>query len=440
MKRIPFKKSVLWTASAIALLHSAVAYAQDGGCGVCETYTQGPSIQDANPRRMIFDNGPVSFEMDRPGSWSGGGDGGYTWIPAEVSGWFGNFVNRYVLGGMNDRGSWLCTSCSVQPTPDGATEWAAFITTVVNKQLWPNLVDGAGKGIGQWKPGDTIGICNGGGLCVVLTWQMNNGSVGWLPDLMNQPIWVLVKVDKGKYQNKGDTSGPGASIDGDTIRLPIFDSNRRLVAWVVTNQLPTGITVINLNHILPKGTVTSGPLERVDDPNGPQPGDPGSTEPEPVAPSDPGGGGGGDGGGCVHVDSILPDGRRAGDIRVGDTMQLGDEYTINLDSTVGLVSYSEEKTMAGFRITTQSGISLVCSDTAPLWTDEGYVLAPSVCGKRVAIRIDGSNAIETRFEVVEVVEAVGPIQVQHITVGNRAFWAGANRGAYILHHNLKESG
>jgi hypothetical protein len=30
--------------------------------------------------------------------------------------------------------------------------------------------------------------------------------------------------------------------------------------------------------------------------------------------------------------------------------------------------------------------------------------------------------------------------VQHITVGDRCFWAGEKRGAYILHHNSKDAG
>jgi hypothetical protein len=93
--------------------------------------------------------------------------------------------------------------------------------------------------------------------------------------------------------------------------------------------------------------------------------------------------------------------------------------------------------MPGWRITTSDGISLICSETAPIWTDEGYVLAPSLLGKRVATRLDDSDGSKTAFKVVEQLEAVGMIEVQHITVGNRAFWAGETRGAYILHHNLK---
>lgn len=144
------------------------------------------------------------------------------------------------------------------------------------------------------------------------------------------------------------------------------------------------------------------------------------------------GSGGGGGDSCVHVESRLPDGRRAGDIKVGDTIQLGEEGT--LESRVGVVTYSKPSMQRGYRITTQSGISLLCSDTAPICTEDGFVLAPELLGKKVATRVDGKDIV-TRFEMVEVLAEVGMIEVQHITVGDRAFWAGATHGQYILHHN-----
>lgn len=155
---------------------------------------------------------------------------------------------------------------------------------------------------------------------------------------------------------------------------------------------------------------------------------------ETTPPPPPPGGGGGGGGSCVHVESRLPDGRRAGDIKVGDVIQLGDESTDALETRVGIVTYSKTVLAPGYRITTQSGITLLCSDTAPIWTDEGFVRAPDLLGKKVATRVDGLEIV-TRFETVEVVAEVGMIEVQHISVGDRAFWAGAEVGSYILHHN-----
>ena len=115
-------------------------------------------------------------------------------------------------------------------------------------------------------------------------------------------------------------------------------------------------------------------------------------------------------------------------------IQLGDESTAKLETRVGMVTYSKTKMARGFRIVTQAGIGLLCSDTAPIWTDQGFVLAPDLRGKKVATRTDGKDIV-TRFETVEVLSDEGMIEVQHITVGDRAFWAGAEHGAYILHHN-----
>lgn len=155
---------------------------------------------------------------------------------------------------------------------------------------------------------------------------------------------------------------------------------------------------------------------------------------------DAGGGddGGGDGGGCVSIDSLLPDGARAGDIRVGAVMVLADERTLEPGS--GVVSYSQLKNAAGYRIVTESGASLKCSDSAPIPTPDGLVLAPALLGKEVAVRSDVDGSTTLRWEKVTEVLAIGQIQVQHITVGDKCFWAGEKPGAYILHHNLKDAG
>lgn len=160
--------------------------------------------------------------------------------------------------------------------------------------------------------------------------------------------------------------------------------------------------------------------------------------PTPTPGGDVGGGGGGGGGGCVAIESLLPDGRRAGDIRVDDTMELADEKTLEPDR--GVVTYSQRKTQPGWRIVTQGGVTLRCSASAPIPTPEGLVLAPELLGKRVAVRRDGAQGTTTAWETVESVQAIGDIEVQHITVGDRCFWAGAHAGAFILHHNMKDTG
>ena len=144
--------------------------------------------------------------------------------------------------------------------------------------------------------------------------------------------------------------------------------------------------------------------------------------------------GGGDS--CVHVNSVLPCGTRAGDIKVGDVMQLGSET--DLSPANGEVTFSRLRSAPGFRISTISGISLVCSETAPIPTREAGLLRPAeLAGKSVAVRRDTAQGSETGWEAVEAVVAVGDIEVQHITVGDRCFWAGESVNGYILHHNLK---
>lgn len=140
-------------------------------------------------------------------------------------------------------------------------------------------------------------------------------------------------------------------------------------------------------------------------------------------------------GGCVEVDSFLPDGKKAGDIKVDDLMELADESSLHAGS--GVVSYSQRKTQPGYRVLTESGVSLRCSSTAPIPTREGLVLAPELLGKEVAVRRDHERGTDTGWETVVSVQDIGSIEVQHITVGDRSFWAGESKGAYILHHNIK---
>lgn len=141
-------------------------------------------------------------------------------------------------------------------------------------------------------------------------------------------------------------------------------------------------------------------------------------------------------GGCVEVSSVLPCGRTAEQISVGDELQLADEQTLLPAS--GIVSYSKRKLAVGLRVVTESGTELVCSDSAPIPVRTGGLLRPAgLRGQCIAVRDDAAEADTVRWERVDQVEVIGPIEVQHITVGNRSFWAGAKRGRYVLHHNVK---
>jgi len=135
-------------------------------------------------------------------------------------------------------------------------------------------------------------------------------------------------------------------------------------------------------------------------------------------------------GGCVVVESYLGDMRRAGDVRVGDMLDMADPVT--LAPRNDRVTYSEPTLQPCVELVTESGIVLRCSTTAPLPTrDHGLVLAPHVAGKRVAVR-DGHGE---RWEEVRRLRSIGLRLVQHISVNDGCFWAGAEPGRCVLHHN-----
>lgn len=145
-----------------------------------------------------------------------------------------------------------------------------------------------------------------------------------------------------------------------------------------------------------------------------------------------GGGGGGSGGACVDVDSLLPCGRRAGDIKVGDELFLFDPVT--MEAATGIVTYSQAKEAPCVRVVTAAGDSLRCSTTAPIPTRRrGLVTAPNLIGQEILVA-DGDLM---RWEVVCDVQNIGIGLVQHITVGDRCFWASERGDSFILHHNLK---
>lgn len=146
--------------------------------------------------------------------------------------------------------------------------------------------------------------------------------------------------------------------------------------------------------------------------------------------------GGGGGGGCVEVTSFLADHSRAGDVKVGQVLHLADPET--LEPGTGEVSYSEQKVMPGWKIETSGGVWLRCSDTAPIPTrDNGYKVPSELKGQFVAVRRDSIDGPVVTWEEVLHAYSVGDILVQHITVGDKNFWAGGDCNGFILHHNLK---
>lgn len=151
------------------------------------------------------------------------------------------------------------------------------------------------------------------------------------------------------------------------------------------------------------------------------------------------GGGGGDlglgGGGCVTVDTVLPGHERAGDVKVGDYLEVVDAKT--LDHTIAKVSFSEAMPQPCVLIRTANGVELECSESAPICNAEGeQVLSVSLLGHKVPTVVDG----KTLMDVVVEVRPIGEKVVQKITCENRFFLAGKTAGRYLLHHNVKSQG
>lgn len=147
------------------------------------------------------------------------------------------------------------------------------------------------------------------------------------------------------------------------------------------------------------------------------------------------------GGGCVVLESYIPlaeealhNGnliRQAYQICEGHKIHLADE--ISLQTRPGTIIKAMNEYQPCIRITTDDGVSLVCSTTAPIPTlEKGVVKAPDLLGLSVGVYEQGV----TRWRPVTEIEDVGMKFVRAIDTGNNSFWAGEVDGRYILHHNV----
>ena len=122
--------------------------------------------------------------------------------------------------------------------------------------------------------------------------------------------------------------------------------------------------------------------------------------------------------------------RQAWQMLPGSAILLSSE---DLENTVGTIEKVHTRPEPCVRLVTESGISLVCSHSAPIMTEsKDYLDAPETLGARVAVM---SND-EARFEEVTEVVDMGILEVRPISAGNQNFWAGEKDGEYILHHNI----
>jgi hypothetical protein len=163
-------------------------------------------------------------------------------------------------------------------------------------------------------------------------------------------------------------------------------------------------------------------------------------DPEPVVVTQPIAAGGG---GCVVLESFIPlvestivnkrEVKQAFQLISGFKISLGSENE-SLEPVIGTVVNNFVDVQPCVRIETESGISLVCSTTAPIYTKElEFVNAPDLMGRSVACMKDGA----TFWDKVVSVESVGDKFVNVIDAGGTAFWAGEKEDSYILHHNVK---
>lgn len=137
-------------------------------------------------------------------------------------------------------------------------------------------------------------------------------------------------------------------------------------------------------------------------------------------------------GGCVVIEAWLPCGRRAGDIEVGDKLQLANHLT--MAPQIGSVTLSQELEQECVRIETASGANLTCSVTAPIPNSEGeFVFAVDLLGQFVPVMVRS----ERSWSLVTAVVPVGLRRVQGINVLDACFWAGDAEDMYLLHHNKK---
>lgn len=141
---------------------------------------------------------------------------------------------------------------------------------------------------------------------------------------------------------------------------------------------------------------------------------------------------GGSGYTCVTYDTILPNIGAASNVKVGDALNVTNPTTFQ--ERQGLVSFVRQEVTDCVRISTQSGIQLECSLSAPIATESGEcVLAPDLLDKMIPVCDNG----EYRIEQVTLIEKIGLKSVVHITCENDFFLAGKEQGRYMLHHNTK---
>jgi len=141
---------------------------------------------------------------------------------------------------------------------------------------------------------------------------------------------------------------------------------------------------------------------------------------------------GGDGfGGCVTRETVIFGYTSADEVRVGELMDVINPFTYEMSKA--LISRADIRTQPCVKITSESGITLECSTTAPIADENGiHVKAPRLLGVMVPVYDNG----EIRCERIVSVEDIGMKEIVYITCENNFFLAGTTENKYFLHHNV----
>jgi len=146
-------------------------------------------------------------------------------------------------------------------------------------------------------------------------------------------------------------------------------------------------------------------------------------------------------GGCVALESYVPmiDDNMVNNGPVTQAYQLNRTHKLmlcnleELNNIVGTVKDAFIDYQVCHRLVTESGASLVCSDTAPIPTlNNGIKKPPELVGEMIPVLRSGAII----WERVVSNENVGYKFVRVIDAHDNYFWAGETSDAYILHHNI----
>lgn len=142
---------------------------------------------------------------------------------------------------------------------------------------------------------------------------------------------------------------------------------------------------------------------------------------------------GGDGGGCVEASMWLEPGLLAGDVQLGQAI---DVAAYNPDAIVRReVQRNSISPQPCWRIVSESGAAVVASDSTPMTLRDGTnVKFPEMLGREVLVADERGLTWE---KVVECAP-VGERDVVFINVGGNCYFAGESPVARIATHNLND--